>query len=108
MQTNAEAADFVFYRNEFAAGTAELTPVGRDHLLEVAARMPGTPFPVLIERSEHNAQPELDALRREMVVRLLVRLGNPDASERTFVSPAYGRARSALEAERDFRGTFGF
>ncbi len=85
MQTNAEASDFIIYQMEFVGETATLTPDGKDHVWEIAARMRSTLFPVIIERSTHNANPELDAHRRNVVVAILS----------TPYSPGY----NALEAE---------
>jgi hypothetical protein len=102
METNAEAADFIFHRHDFVGQSAQLTPDGRDKLLEVAVRMKSTPFPVLVERTENNADPELDALRREMVAQVLTEYGTPDANERTIVSPAYGPGYNAIQAESTY------
>src|SRR3954452_13604696 len=55
METNAEATDFVFNRNDFVGMSTELTPDAKDHLLEIAARMRSAPFPVIVERSENNS-----------------------------------------------------
>lgn len=99
MQTNGEAADFIFHRHDFIGQTAELTPDGKDHLLEIAARLRSAPFPVIIERTENNADPELDAHRRNLIARILTDLGNPDAEYRTFVAPAYGPGYNAIQAE---------
>lgn len=90
MQTNAEAADFILYRMNFVGQTAELTPDGKDRILEIAARMRSAPFPVLVEREPNNADPELDALRRNLVAQVLYDLGNLDAQQRTVVGTAYG------------------
>jgi hypothetical protein len=97
MQTNAKAADFILYRSEFVGETAELTPYGKDHLLEIAARFRSVPFPVLVERSENNSDPVLDEHRRTAVVQALVNCGLTEAPQRTVVSPAYGKALSANE-----------
>lgn len=105
MQTNAEATDFVFFRHEFVGETGELTPDGKDHVLEVAARMRSAPFPVVIERSENNANPELDAHRRGLIAQMLTDFGNPDAPQRTFVSPAYGPGQSSVTAEQSYYQT---
>lgn len=102
MQTNGEAGDFIMHRHEFVGFTAELTPDGKDHIMEIAARMRSAPFPVLIERSENNADPELDAHRRELVARILSDMGNPDAAQRTIVSPAYEKGMNAFQAERQY------
>ncbi len=98
MQTNGEAADFILYRHDFVLSTAELTPDGKDKLLEISARMRSAPFPVLIERSENNSNPELDSFRRNLIAQILTDLGNPDADQRTIVSPAYGPGYNSIES----------
>jgi hypothetical protein len=113
MEANGEASDFIIHDHEFAGNTAELTPSGRDHIAEVGARMRSTPFPVLIERSENNSDPELDAHRRQIVAQVLYSMGNPDADQRTIVAQAYGKGLNSQEAEFDYynflytRGGFG-
>lgn len=113
MQTNGEATDFILHRNDFLGKTAELSPAGKDHIMEIAARMRSAPFPVIVERSEHNSDPELDAHRRQIVAQILTHMGNPDAQQRVFVSPNYGQTRNSTEAEVDYyrtiysRGGFG-
>jgi hypothetical protein len=102
METNGEAADFVMYRNEFVDNSSELTPYGRDHIAEIAARMPSAPFPVLVQRSLNNADPELDQIRRDVVVRVLTDLGNPDAAQRTVVSQPYSNGINSMEGEQDY------
>ena len=102
METNGEASDFVLHRNEFVDDSSELSPYGRDHIMEMAARMPSTPFPVLVQRSSNNSNPELDAARRELVVRVLTDLGVPDAEKRTVVSQPYSDGINSLEAEQDY------
>ena len=102
MQTNAEAADFILYQMDFVGQTAELTPDGKDKVNEIGARMRSAPFPVLVERTYNNADPELDAHRRELVAMILHEKGNPDANNRVFVSPSYGLGKSSLEAAPEF------
>jgi hypothetical protein len=101
-ETNGEAADFVIHRNEFVDNSSELTPYGRDHIAEIAARMPSAPFPVLVQRSLNNADPELDNIRRDIVVRVLTDLGNPDADQRTVVSQPYSNGINSMEGEQDY------
>src|SRR5204862_7308889 len=43
-QTNAEAADFIFYDHEFRGNTAELSPGAKKHLMQVALRLEHVPF----------------------------------------------------------------
>ena len=102
MQANGEATDFILYNHEFVGLTAELSPDGKDHVMEIGARMRSAPFPVIIERSEHNSNPELDRHRQQLIVQILNDFGNADAAERTFVAPAYGKGTSAIEAEVDW------
>ncbi|MCA9079889.1 MAG: hypothetical protein KDA58_04990 [Planctomycetaceae bacterium] len=100
MQTNAEAFDFILNRHDFVGQTAQLTPEGRDKILEIAARMRSAPFPVIVERTENNADPELDALRRNLVAQVLTDLGNMDAQQRTVVSTSYGPGYTGRRAEQ--------
>ena len=102
METNGEATDFVIYRNEFVDGSSELSPYGKDHIMEIAARMPSTPFPVIVQRSEYNSDPELDSIRRDLVVRVLTDIGATDAAQRTVVSQPYNDGINSLEAEQDY------
>lgn len=99
METNGEAADFIFHRHDFVGQTAELTPDARDKILEIAVRMKSAPFPVIVERSENNCDPELDLLRRNLVAQILTEYGVPDADCRTVVAPSYGRGYNAIQAE---------
>jgi hypothetical protein len=102
MQTNGEAADFILFQKDFVGQSAELTPDGKDKVLEMAARMRSAPFPVVIERTWNNADPELDAHRRNLVAQILVDLGNTDAQTRVFVSPSYGPGKHSMEAMLEF------
>lgn len=102
MQTNAEATDFILYQMDFVGQTAELTPDGKDKINEIGARMRSSPFPVLVERTYNNSDPELDAHRRDLIAMVLAEKGNPDASNRVFVSPTYGLGKSSLEAAPEF------
>ena len=102
MEMNGEASDFVIHRHEFVRNTAELNFAGKDHVMEVAARMRSNPFPVLVERSEHNSDPELDQLRRNIVTQILVDFGNADATTRCIVSMPYNKHLNGMEAEPDW------
>jgi len=108
MQTNAEASDFILHDLDFVGQTTELTPDGKDHILEIASRMRSAPFPVLIERSPNNADPELDLARRNLAVQVLCDLGNPDAAQRVVVSTAYGPGYWSPQAQQMYyRHVFG-
>ncbi len=88
-QIEAERAGGVIAVSEFARGTAEPLPEGREHLKELAKRMPAGRFTVLVEQSE--TEPELDDLRREAVVAALKEFGVSDPEQRTVSAPIEGR-----------------
>src|SRR4029450_2136243 len=98
-QTNAEAADFIFYDHEFRGNTAELAPGAKKHLEQVALRLEHVPFPVVIEESPHDARPDLDQSRRTTIVEQLARLGGVNAQERGIVANAFPEGYTAQEAE---------
>lgn len=111
MEMNGEAGDFILYRVHFIYNTAELTTDGKDHLMDIAARMRSAPFPVVVERSENNSDPELDQHRRNIVAQILADFGNPDAAHRVVVGTPYEKPEYGMEAEGDyyrFIGTRGF
>ncbi len=101
-QTNAEAADFIFYDHEFTGETAILAPGAKRHLEEVALRLPHVPFPVVIEQSMFNAKQDLDQARRQTIVMQLARLGVTNAEERVVIASAFAEGFTALEGERTY------
>ena len=107
MQTNAEAADFIFYDHEFVGDTAELAPGGKDHLMQVALRLEHVPFPVVVERSPHNGRPQLDQLRRVTIVEQLARLGREDAEARVIIADAFAEGFTAVEGDQAYRQVIG-
>jgi len=107
-QTNAEAADFLFYDHEFRMDTrsrqdtAELTPGGKKHLAQIALRLEHVPFPVVIEQSPNNGRPELDQARRRTIVEQLGRIGLPNAEERVIVANAFPEGYTGIESESSY------
>jgi hypothetical protein len=101
-QTNAEAADFIFYDHEFKGSTADLAPGGKKHLAQIALRLEHVPFPVVIEESPHNARPDLDQQRRQTIVEQLGRLGLPNAEERVVVANAFPEGYTGIESESSY------
>lgn len=101
-QTNAEAADFIFYDHEFLGDTTELGPAGRKHLEEVALRLPHVPFPVVIAATE--AQHELSIERRNAVASHLAAMGVEllDGG-RVVAAPIFAQGFTAIEAENAYR-----
>jgi hypothetical protein len=98
-QTNAEAADFIFFDHEFEGNTAMLTPGAKKKLMSVALRLEHVPFPVVIEEGLHNRRPQLDVTRRRTIVEQLARLGVEDAEQRVVIAPAFAEGFSATEGE---------
>jgi hypothetical protein len=102
METNAEAVDFVIHDLDFVGQTTELTSDGKDHLMEIAARMRAQPFPVIVERFPNNADPELDLARRNMIAQILGDFGNPDAQQRVVVAPSYTPGYTSRQAQATY------
>jgi hypothetical protein len=106
-QTNAEAADFIFFDHEFEGNTAKLTPGAKKKLMSVALRMDHVPFPITIEESQHNARPHLDLLRRRTVIEQLGKLGVEDIEKRVVIAPAFAEGIAAIEGEQAYYSTLG-
>src|SRR5688500_10108618 len=113
MQTNAEAADFIFYDHEFRydtrthVDTAELAPGGKKKLMQVALRLEHVPFPVVIEESQHSNRPDLDEARRQTVIRELNRLGVTGADGRVVLASAFAEGITGVEAETAYINVLG-
>ncbi|MGQ9607121.1 MAG: hypothetical protein ACUVTW_13040 [Thermogutta sp.] len=107
MQTNAEAGDFVFYDHEFVGQTAELTPLGRKHLLSAALRLRHVPFPVVVEELPNEKDPALDQARRATIVNLLAELGYPreEIEGRVITAPSFTAGLTAVEGEAAYYRT---
>ena len=123
-EANAERSDFVIYMHEWritmdgkdrTVGTTELNDAAKDHVKQIAARLPQHPgCLVLVQRSltsftpgtefEYpvNPNPDLDMKRREVIVRALTAMGVPDADQRVVVSHALTPGQKSVEAERDY------
>ncbi len=102
MESNAEAVDFVIHDLDFVGQTTELTSDGKDHVMEIAARMRSQPFPVIVERFPNNADPELDLARRNLIVQILSDFGNPDAQQRVIVAPSYAPGYTSRQAQSTY------
>ena len=119
-QTNAEAADFIFYDHEFKfdttkhVETAQLSPLAKKHLAEVALRLEHVPFPVIIEelpRNHDEARNQekglLEQARRKTIVEQLNRLGITNADERVVVANACAEGFTGVEGERSYFNIIG-
>ena len=108
-QTNAEASDFIFYDHEFEGESENLTPGGRDHLLQVGLRLKQVPFPIVIEQSVGNQKPELDRQRRQRIVDRLMQMGvNGVTDQRVIIAPALAAGITAMEGEAAYYRTLGY
>lgn len=103
-QTNAEAADFVFFDHDFVGDSADLTPAAKEKLMQMALRLEHVPFPIVVEQSEDRMKPELDLKRYRRVVEDLARLNvQPELIEdRVVVAPAFAPGFTAIEGERAY------
>jgi hypothetical protein len=135
---NAEAAKHIVYQHEFElnrhedgqnVGGYRLNEAGEDHVKKIAYNLRrGSPYQVVVERSQTSVKPgtrfeypvhqdpELDAKRRQVVVRALTNMGIPNADEIVVVAPSFAQPYTAAEAEaayerglgmRGFGGGFG-
>lgn len=120
-QTNAEAADFIMYDYEFVGTSATLNPMGREHMTQIARRLPHVPFPIVIEMSEKTNDPEenrelmqIDETRRANVVMWLQKFYADDPTmdpeqiaNRVVIAPDFAYQVDAEQAARDFKSATG-
>ena len=104
-QTNAEAADFIFYDHEFEGVTARLTPLGRKHILNVALRLEHVPFPIVIEETPGERAGQLDLARRREVIDQLRQLGIEAVHPRVVIAPVFPEGITAREGESAYYRT---
>lgn len=104
-QTNAEAADFIFYEHEFERDTANLAPGAKAKLMQVALRWEHVPFPVVVEQVAGQGNSRLDDQRRQAVIEQLTRLGVEQAETRVVTASALAQGISAVEGERAYYST---
>lgn len=114
-QTNAEAADFLFYDHEFRydtakhVETAQLSPLGKKHLVEVARRLEHVPFPVVIEELPRNHDDAknhekglFEVARHKTIVEELNKLGVTNADSRVIVANSSAEGFTGVEGERAY------
>jgi len=98
METNGEAMDFVIFQHEWVGTTAQLTPAGQAHLMQIARRLADVPYPVIIEpvtfrpfdekRYEEKHFTDMTRERREALELDLARRENLDADRRAEIDAA--------------------
>ena len=120
-QANAEAADFIFYDHEFKRlttgnheETAQLAPLAKKKIEQVALRLEHVPFPVVIEQlpRDHNAARNhqkglVEEARRRTVVEQLNRMGITNADERVIIANAFPEGITGIEGERAYLNVIG-
>jgi hypothetical protein len=93
---NGLAARMAFHQCDFVDGTSQLNYRGRDKLATIAAALPTTFFPVVVERTQN--QPDLDVARRALVLAELRRGSFPVAEERVLIGPRLAYGMTGYEA----------
>jgi len=93
---NGLAARMVFHQCDFESGTSQLNLRGRDKLATVAAALPTTFFPVVIERTP--TVPGLDQSRRSSLLTQLARGPFPVPAERVVIGPRIANGMTGVEA----------
>ncbi len=98
METNGEAMDFVIHQHEWIGTTAQLTPAGQTHLMQIARRLADVPYPVIIEpvtfrpfddkQHEEKHFTDMNRERREALELDLARRQNLDADRRAEIDAA--------------------
>jgi len=92
---NGLAARMVFYQCDFVDGTSQLNGRGRDKLATVAAKLPTTFFPVVVERT---SEPGLDQSRRSVLLTQLAQGPFPVPAERVVIGPSIAYGMAGFEA----------
>ena len=136
-EDNAEAAKFVIYQHEFELNKPEwelrvdepytgpergfrLGPRGQDHVRQIARMLKsGITYPVIVERNNTTGRPQtqhkfavhygdqLDAARRDIVVRALQAMDVHNADSLVVVAPAFSPGINSDEAAQAWQSAFG-
>jgi hypothetical protein len=102
---NGKAAKLTFYQYDFVDGTSQLNFRGRDKLVKVAASLPTSFSPVVVERTPK--EPGLDESRRQIVVAALARGSFPIPAERVVIGPPLPDWLSGIEGLAIFQNQLG-
>ena len=98
---NGEAAMMVLYRYDFIPGTNQPNAAGMERLNKIAAMLPRTPFPVIIEPVAGN--PLLSEARQQQVIALLCQLPFPFPPERVVLANAANKGLHGPDSELIYR-----
>jgi hypothetical protein len=97
----AEADDFVIYKHEWFKGGTELGPYGTYHIQQILKRLPGVPFPVLIQFQTQD--PAKNEMRRMVIVNYLAQAGVPDPDTRVVLGYPEAEGLYGDEATRIYQ-----
>ncbi len=98
--TKADPHRFTLYRSDFLPGTNLFSPVGASRYNIMATRMPGWVGPITVEWTPE--QPELAGVRRQAIVDLLRKSGQPILADRVVVGPSPYPGEIGIEATNNF------
>jgi hypothetical protein len=93
---NGQAARMVFYHYDFVDGSSQLNTRGRDKLAAVAANLPTSFFPIMVERTPK--EPGLDQSRKTVLLAELARGSFPVPAERVLIGPSIANGMSGFES----------
>ncbi len=99
--SKAEADDFVIYKHEWFKGGTELGPYGTYHIQQILKRLPGVPFPVLIQVETQD--PARNEMRRMVIVNYLAQAGVPDPDTRVVLGYPEAEGLYGDEAPRIYQ-----
>jgi hypothetical protein len=96
----ADPHRFTLYRSDFLPGTSLFSPVGASRYNIMATRMPGWVGPITVEWTPE--QPELAQVRRQAIVDILLKTGQPILADRVVVGPSPYPGEMGTEAANNF------
>ena len=97
----AEADDFVIYKHEWFKGGTELGPYGMYHIQQILKRLPGVPFPVMLQAETQS--PARNEMRRAVIVNYLAQVGVHDPESRVVLGYPEAEGLYGDEATRIYR-----
>jgi hypothetical protein len=95
-KANGQAARMIFYHYDFVDGSSQLNTRGRDKLLTVAATLPTSFFPIVVERTPKDAG--LDQSRKAVLLAELAKGSFPVPAERILIGPSIANGMTGLES----------
>jgi hypothetical protein len=101
MVANGRAASMVLFLYDFLDGCPGLNPHGLDRLARMAAQLPDSQFPIVIERTL--GMPELAEARRAAVLAALAHEGIAVPPERVVIGPRLSVGLPGADAVRVYR-----